>query len=220
MDDLHLARKYAPIIHFDAAETIPLVSVGYTIFREEKRSDSFPKRIVKPDFCGLVIEYALYWDFDIQHMYDLEHIWVWVAPDGRVTRAEGSFHGKYLTLWTPELPFARPVENHHVHAFCQPGKHAFMPDGELFRLIPGWDSCCNADAGGPVAVGAPFVGRYTPTARDDEHCREHIRRTYAFPPTLRFDEGSEIPEDVICPWESLKAWIPSRIYELCASLPK
>ncbi len=76
MDDLHLACKYAPIIHYDRAETIPLVSVGYTVFREERRSDSFPKRMVKPDFCGLVIEYALYWDYDIQHMYDLEHIWV------------------------------------------------------------------------------------------------------------------------------------------------
>ena len=33
MSDLTLAQRYAPIIHFDAAETIPLQAVGYTVFR-------------------------------------------------------------------------------------------------------------------------------------------------------------------------------------------
>ncbi len=220
MDDLHLAQRYAPIIHYDRAETIPLVSVGYTVFREEKRSDSFPKRMVAPDFCGLVIEYALYWDYDIHHMYDLEHIWVWVAPDGSVTRAEGSFHGKYLTLWDPELPYAQRPEDTHVHAWCQPGKHAMMPRGELFRLIPDWKTCCGEGAGGPVAVGGPFQGRYATEPVTDERCARHIRAAYAFTPTLQFDEGRSIPEDMIVPWESLKAWIPSRIGELCANLPK
>ncbi len=220
MDDKHLAVKYAPIIHYDRGETIPLTSVGYTIFREERRSDSFPKRAVKPDFCGLVIEYALYWDYDIQHMYDLEHIWVWVGPDGFVKKAEGSFHGKYLTLWSPELPMARLPEANHVHAFCQPGKHAFLPDGELFRLVPDWQTCCNELAGGPVEVGGPFAGRYASEPVTDERCARYIRSRYAFMPTLDFDEGAVVPEDIICPWESLKAWIPSRIGELCASLPK
>ena len=91
MYDKRLALKYAPILHFDRDETIPLQKVGYTVFREERSSDSFPRRTVKPDFCGLVIEYALFWDYDIQHMYDLEHIWVWVSPNGRVTKAEASF---------------------------------------------------------------------------------------------------------------------------------
>lgn len=218
MDDKQLALKYVPIIHFDVDETIPLKRVGYTVFREELRSDSFPKRTVQPDFCGLVIEYALFWDYDIQHMYDLEHIWVWVAPDGNVTRAEASFHGKYLTLWEPDLPFADVPEGNHVHAYCQPGKHAFLPDGQLFRLMPGWKESCNVASGGEVLVGGPFAGMYKPTTEDDRRCTAYIREHFSFVPTLVFDEGSPLSEDMLCPWEELKAWIPARIAELCQSI--
>ena len=217
MDDKQLALKYAPIIHFDVDEPIPLRRVGYTVFREELRSDSFPKRRVKPDFCGLVIEYALFWDYDIQHMYDLEHIWVYVAADGSVTKAEASFHGKYLTLWDPELTFGMPPAQTHVHAFCQPGKHAFLPLGELFRMIPGWKECCNVACGGEVLVGGPFGGQYEPTAEENLCCRDYIRAHFSFVPTLTFDKGALIPEDMLCPWETLKQWIPQRIKELCRS---
>lgn len=218
MDDFALALKYAPVIHFDVNETIPLAAVGYAVFREEQRSDSFPNRMVKPDDCGLVIEYALYWDFDVQHMYDLEHIWVWVAADGRVTRAEGSFHGKYLTLWEPELPFALWPDGNHIHAFCQPGKHAFLPDGELFRLMPGWHESCNSRSGGAVLVGGPFGGLYQSTPEEDERCERYIRENLSFRPTLNFDEGTVISGDLLRPWEALKKWIPGRIAQLCAEL--
>lgn len=218
MDDKGLALKYAPILHFDLAETIPLRKAGYTVFREESRSDSFPKRTVKPDFCGLVIEYALFWDYDIQHMYDLEHIWVWVAPNGRVTKAEASFHGKYLTLWEPEMSFARSPEGPHVHAYCQPGKHAFLPDGELFRLIPGWRESCNMTSGGEVLVGGPFAGTYQPSDEDGLRCAAFIREHLAFTPTLIFDKGTRLPADMLCSWDELKAWIPARIKALCAAL--
>ncbi|MBQ8202130.1 MAG: hypothetical protein IJZ74_10250 [Clostridia bacterium] len=220
MDDKRLAVKYAPLIHYDKAETIPLCAVGYTVFREEQRSDSFPKRSVVPDACGLVIEYALFWDYDIQHMYDLEHIWVWVAADGSVTRAEASFHGKYLNLWEADMGFAQMPEGTHVHAYCQPGKHAFLPDGQLFRLLPGWRESCNVDSGGAVLVGGPFGSLYAATAEDDARCKKHIREKYAFEPTLEFDEGTVVPEEIICPWEALKAWIPSRIAQLCDELKK
>ena len=218
MDDKQLAAKYAPIIHYDVDETIPLRKVGYTIFREEMRSESFPKRTVKPDYCGLVIEYALFWDYDIQHMYDLEHIWVWVAPNGNITRAEASFHGKYLTLWEPEMPFALLPTEHRVHAFCQPGKHALMPEGQLFRLFPGWKESCMENAGGPVLVGGPFSGVYQPTPEDDARCIAHIREMLTFEPTLTFDKGTAIPEGMICTWDELRMWIPGRIEALCDTI--
>ena len=153
MTEQELALRYAPIVHFDQNETIPLQAVGYTIAKETTRSQSFPKReIVVPQDAAFVIEYAYYWDYDIQHMYDLEHIWVTVSGDGQVMDAEGSFHGKYLKLLLPELPGALLPAQGHVHAFCQPGKHAFMPNGQLFRLgtlpapRPAVDRCSLGDA--------------------------------------------------------------------------
>ena len=44
MTEQELALRYAPIVHFDQNETIPLQAVGYTIAKETTRSQSFPKR--------------------------------------------------------------------------------------------------------------------------------------------------------------------------------
>ena len=217
MTDLELARAYLPIIHFDRAETIPLRAVGYTVFREGRRSESFPKRAVDvPPGAAFVIEYACYWDYDIQHMYDLEHIWVTVGPDGAPIHAEGSFHGKYLNLYDPGLP-GLPPEGRRVHAFCQPGKHAFLPEGRLFRLVPGWFECCNAESGGPVLVGGPFGGAYAPTPEEDERCARYIRARLAFEPTMDFSGG--MPEDLrLMPWAEMAAWIPGRVAAECERL--
>ena len=217
MTDLELAQTYLPIIHFDRAETIPLLAVGYTIFRETRRSASFPKRMVEVSLdAACVIEYACYWDYDIQHMYDLEHLWVTVGHDGALLHAEGSFHGKYLNLYDPGLPCRKP-ENGRAHAFCQPGKHAFLPEGQLFRLVPHWFECCNAECGGEVLVGGPFQGAYAPTPEDDERCKRYIRERLAFEPTMDFSGG--MPDGVrLMTWEEMAAWIPGRITAECARL--
>ena len=217
MTDLELARAYLPIIHFDRAETIPLLAMGYTVFRETRRSESFPKRTVEvPGSADFVMEYACYWDYDIQHMYDLEHIWVTVGRDGAPVHAEGSFHGKYLNLYDPGL-HCLPPEGRRVHAFCQPGKHAFLPEGQLFRLIPHWYECCNAESGGAVLVGGPFAGAYAPTPEDDERCNRYIREHLAFLPTLDFSGG--MPGDLrLMPWAEMAAWIPGRVAAECARL--
>lgn len=220
MEDMQLISRYAPVIHFDLNETIPLAAVGCSVFREARRSDSFPKRIVVPPECGLVIEYALYWDYDIQHMYDLEHIWVYVAASGLVVRAEASFHGKFMTLWEPEMTYAHLPEDGHVHAYCQPGKHALLPRGELFRMVPQWKECCMEYAGGGVLVGGPFEGAYQPTQNENDRCRQYIRDTLSFVPELSFDGGTVIPDELMKSWMELKAWIPRRIAALCSELPE
>ena len=52
MTDHELALRYAPIVHFDRNETIPLRAVGYTVAREPMRSLSFPKRELAPPQGG------------------------------------------------------------------------------------------------------------------------------------------------------------------------
>ncbi|MCH5286315.1 MAG: hypothetical protein J1E43_02745 [Christensenellaceae bacterium] len=228
MTDHELALRYAPIIHFDRNETIPLLAAGYTIFRETKKSWSFPKRSVPvPPEADFVIEYAYFWDYDIGHMYDLEHIWVTVDKQGKLIAAESSFHGWYLTLLVPELSGTIPPTDEHVHAFCQPGKHAFLPIGEFYRIMPYWYECCNKYSGGPVLIGNPFSKTYTadgkdvfsPTPEDDERCARYLREHKAFEPTLDFSQP--MPEDVkYMPWEEMFKWIPERVNAECARLKK
>lgn len=220
MTDLELARRYAPIIHYDAAETIPLRAIGYTVFRQGARSDSFPKReVIPPAGAAFVIEYAYYWDYDIQHMYDLEHIWVAVSPEGTVVDAEGSFHGKYLKL-LPQLPCVLLPAEGHVHAFCQPGKHAFLPDGQLFRLLPDWYEACTTLAGGPVLVGGPFAGVYQPAEQDNTLSLRYIREQLAFTPTMAFTKAAADfgVEPALMPWPQLREEIPGHVRAECVRL--
>lgn len=221
MTEQELALRYAPLVRFDEHETIPLQAVGYTIVRETARSESFPKReIVVPRGAACVIEYAYYWDYDIQHMYDLEHIWVTVGEDGQVLDAEGSFHGKYLKLLLPELPGTELPVHGHVQAFCQPGKHAFLPNGQLFRLLPDWYAACTTACGGPVLIGGCFNGVYQPTAREDACSVRYLKEQLSFEPTLRFTKTAEelgvTPRYM--PWAELYAEIPQRIRRECDRL--
>ncbi len=221
MTDAELAAGYLPIFCFDEAETIPLRAVGWTVFRRTRRSDSFPKREVPvTDGAAAAIEYACYWDYDIQHMYDLEHVWVYPDGEGRVLRAEGSFHGKYLNLWAPgmEKTGAHEPENGHVFAYAQPGKHAMVPAGELCRLVPDWDRCCREHAGGPVLVGGPFEGIYSSTEEADRNSERYIRERLCFDPTLRFTRGGE--QAPLLAWEELKERIPAWVAQECARLKK
>ena len=219
MTDAELAARYLPVFHFDRKETIPLRAVGWTAARETRRSASFPKReIPVPEGAALTVEYACYWDYDIQHMYDLEHVWVIIGPEGEVLRAEGSFHGKYLNLWDPDMARigALPPENGRVHAFSQPGKHAFLPAGELFRLVPEWRESCLDHAGGPVLTGGPFEGIFRSAPEEDELSRRYIREKLTFDPTLEFVPGGE--EAQLMPWEALAEKIPGWVREECGRL--
>lgn len=86
MDDRRLAALYAPIVHYDVGESIPLQRVGYTVFREAERSDAFPKRIVVPDAGGFVIEYAFFWSSIGCDLYGI----------GRILRYERRLSGGVL----------------------------------------------------------------------------------------------------------------------------
>ena len=226
MTDRELALRYAPWIHYDAADTIPLRAAGYTVFHGTARSRSFPKRTVRVEApAAFTVEYACYFDYDIEHLYDLEHVWVTADAEGRVIGAEGSFHGKFLNLLVPGFPGSIPPDGTHVHAFCQPGKHAFLAAGEVTRLYPGWESCCSR-AGGPVLIGNPFCAEFSPTgedlfvptAEDDRRSDRYLREVLSFKPTLDFSRAELPREDQLLPWEKLFEKIPAWIAEECRRL--
>lgn len=123
MSELTSALLYFPYLYYDKKEPFPVKLVGYHIFRYTGKSLSFDREIVvdrqKVDY---VIEYAIYFDYDIQHMYDLEHIWIYVGKDGTVVDAECSSHGRFLNCWR-----YRPIaeDGRRITLYSQPGKHAF-----------------------------------------------------------------------------------------------
>jgi Predicted hydrolase (HAD superfamily) len=91
MTDQDLAERYAPQLMLDLAEPYRPYAYGWTIFRSPGKSPS-SKFEVAPE-GAFAIEYAIYYDWDIGHLYDLEHVWVHVGEDGAVVKVEASSHG-------------------------------------------------------------------------------------------------------------------------------
>ena len=94
-----LAYHYAPCIRFDTHEPFLPLAAGYTVFTQDDPSPSYTKgRTIQLAPSGearaaTAIEYAIWWDWDIGHLYELEHVWVYVGSEGRVVRGEASWHG-------------------------------------------------------------------------------------------------------------------------------
>lgn len=206
-----LALRYAPIIKFDRAEPFFPVAAGVTVFDRRAPSPSF-KRLIEPVEGGISLEYAVYWDWDIGHLYDLEHIWIHAGPDGRLAGAEASFHGRYLRSI---LPDRRNVQENRLVLYSQAGKHAFSPLPELFSLLPDSEATTTTLAGeaGFLVTGI-FEGILTKTEAADSFARTFLRNK-AFRATGCYSEWSFDPE-MFMGWEDLARFIPRRLGALLA----
>ncbi len=211
--------RYAPELWFDRNEPFAVKGIGCTVFEKAGKSPSFPgavsrRRIVDPaaKHARFAIEYAYSYDYDIQHLYELEHAWVYVADDGSVCGCEGSFHGKYLNQMIPRFPVL-DAGSTHVRLYVQPGKHAFLPNPELFALYPFCDTCCGEEAGSagldlPEMFSIPVP--LTPELHDK--VRSYIRAHYSFTPAWSFTPG-RLPPELYTGWSELAGTVPGRIMQ-------
>jgi glycerophosphoryl diester phosphodiesterase len=216
-DERALAARYAPIIRFDAREPFLPLAVGYTIFRADGDSPSFPRRIeLQPTGrppAVLAIEYAIWWDWDIGHLYELEHAWVFVDAEGRVCRGEASWHGR---LHDMALGGQLPLAGDHLVLFSEPGKHAFAPDPTWFRERQSVSelrgrTTRRAGSGG-VWVTPLFERELCPmrTPFANTLVRTYLQRC-AFEPTWDFTQQVAIRADMLVPWPALRRFIPNRV---------
>ncbi len=210
MNNFELAIKYCPRIMFDKAEPFNVQGIGYSIFTQPKASKSFRREFYfNPAEAAFVIEYAVYFDYDIQHLYDLEHIWIYVDHNGRICDAEASFHG--FCLKSMALGNSVICDESHFQIYCQPGKHAFMPDGSLFKLLPDLYLCCNVLAGMEgLLVMDMFKEYYWTNDERQGRVKQYIYNNFAFEPTLQF-EHRPLKTSIFHTWEELYNLIPERI---------
>ncbi|SIR30987.1 hypothetical protein [Halanaerobium kushneri] len=234
-----IARRYAPRIFFDENEPFLPLYVGYTVVRgEEIDSPSFSRKLTPPK-NGMTIEYAIYWDWDIGHHYDLEHLWVHVNQKGEVISFEGSAHGLYINLWPspPELEaLIKALKNkNRKNKYCpaekefnfpriyksgegllcysQPGKHAFAPSADWYRQQQEFVTAeCNQRAGQAATIGGVYGDSLLNKYRDcEELARDYLKRS-AFNPTLNFNQLIDLKTDVeLMSWKKLYKLIPERI---------
>lgn len=206
-----IAIKYSPYIYFDENEPFFPVRVGYSIFDKPERSKSFNRKIdFNTSLINFVIEYAIYWDYDIQHLYELEHVWIYVGKNGEIMDAEASFHGWYLKALLKDR--SNIEDSTHIRIYSQPGKHAFLPKPEYFELIPDLYTATYEYAGkSGLIVTDIFKGVYG-TNEDINKRVENFLKKFKFRPAMRFKKYV-IPDNVFVTWEELFVEIPQRIVD-------
>lgn len=225
--DLACAARHAPWLHFDAREPFLPSAVGYTLFRADGPSPSFPRQVTlaaegRPT-ATLAIEYAVWWEWDIQHLYELEHLWVYLDGTGSVVWVEASWHGSVRPMRT--AGGGLPVVDGRPHLWPEPGKHAFAPE-------PAWHTArrqetmwsCGPGAGrGGVWVTPLFEGLIQAKTPHADRLVHTWLAQRAFVPSFDFSQTVAIDAGLLLPWPALQATIPARVAtavaELAAAIP-
>jgi glycerophosphoryl diester phosphodiesterase len=225
-DEEHtLAVRYAPILCFDRSEPFYPLAAGYTIFRQSGPSPSFRQghrvELVRDGAppAHLGIEYAIWWDWDIGHLYELEHVWVYVHLSGRVVRCEASWHGDQHDM---RLAGKLALQEDRPVLYSEPGKHAFAPTPDWFaerrRKFKRSETGTLAGAGGVLMTR--FVrNQVHPTPRDHRLAHSYLAQR-AFEPSWAFDRRHRFAPEELVPWPALAEWMPGRVNHWLARLAR
>lgn len=198
--------KFLPSLMVDQAEPFAMAGIGYTVFTETAQSPSF-RRVVTVMPGERVVEFACFYLYDIQHLYDLEHLWVTIDAQDTVLNVEASFHGRYLNA----SRLATKTEEGKFCLYIQPGKHAFLPQAELFFLLPDPNGCCTKEAGtGGFLVMDLFKANFCSSAELDMQVEAYIRAHFAFQPTWKW-KALPLETVRVMPWDELQGFIVSAI---------
>lgn len=211
--DRRLAETFVPHFRYDRREPFPLEGIGYTVYRRAEKSPSC-RRVIELPAGGAAIEYALYYDFDIQHLYDLEHAFVYLDGEERIVGVESSFHGKFVNSL---IEGVTEFEGSHPVLYVQPGKHAVLAASEYFWLALDRDKACLEKAGeAGFLISEMFEGRLSTDEETDREVETWLREKYAFRPSWEFTGDSpdgRTSEELLMPYSELDGVIVERLTE-------
>lgn len=205
-----LIYEWAPCIRFDKDESFLPLAAGCTIIRTPQKSPS-SKFDLDPG-QGTIIEYAIWWDWDIEHLYELEHIWVYLDADGQLEKVEASAHGGKNLMADDTITL--PLEDGRITVFSEPGKHANALKADWLINLKEYtiEKCTRTAGSGGVHTGNPFGAEAfgNPSALSHRLAKLYMKRR-AFTPTFEFSQYVDLRDIVLVSWETLAAWIPERV---------
>lgn len=216
--DIALARRLAPVIRFCDNEPFLPSHVGVTVLDSPTRSPSTGLPIAFEPGVVRVIEYAIWWDWDIQHLYELEHIWLKLAADDSVIAVEASAHGGKFAMQLPDD--ALPLEAGRVTLVSTPGKHAFtattqeqLPEAE--RTVV---ACQELAGRAGILINDMFRAHLGAVAPEDHRAVKRYLQARAFLPTFGFNQLFDLATAEFSSWDDLAAWIPGRVTTVLAQV--
>lgn len=203
-----MVEKYLPVLMLDENEPYRPVAFGWSTYKDGDKSESFDRRFqFRDDSITSVIEFAVYWDYDITHLYDLEHIWLYLDDYGHVVGAESSFHG---TVVNGLLEGSLNLKGNQLKLYCQPGKHAMVPDPKVFESLSDYYTNCNESVGkdGLIITGVAR-GRYKTYPGLTDKIVRYMKKD-AFVPGTEWCRY-EFEQEKLMTWEAMDRMIPQRI---------
>lgn len=208
--DVATAATYLPVLRFDANEPFLPLAVGFSWHLNDGPSQSAEHPVVLDGaYCAL--EYSIWYDWDIQHLYELEHVWVYLDQEGALLRVEASAHGKVNEMWREVR--ALPLEEGRITLFAEPGKHAHAAAPETLLANKSWtDQCCGALAGDNTILIPDFLDdAMGDLSIYDHHLATKYLKKRSFEPCYFFDQTFDLASIDLLPWQTLKLSIPDRL---------
>ncbi|WMT88624.1 HAD family hydrolase [Pelagibacterium sp. 26DY04] len=216
--DLDLARRVAPVIRFAANEPFLPSKVGITVLDRPGISPSAPLDITFEPGVAKVIEYAIWWDWDIQHLYELEHVWLKLDENDQVIGVDASAHGKLYPMRRADGEL--PVEEGRVTLYSEPGKHAFHPAAEPIIERRDWlTACCTSmTSAGHVLINAMFREVFADITTSDHRAIRRYLQNRAFVPAYDFTQAFDTTGIDYMSWPELHEFISARVPQIVAQV--
>ncbi|KKB76511.1 hypothetical protein VW35_17110 [Devosia soli] len=216
--EIKLAQRLAPVIRFSDNEPFLPSRVGVSVLEKPGRSPSAPLEITFGPGVAQVIEYAIWWDWDIQHLYELEHIWLKLDASDAVIAVEASAHGGIFAMTLPNG--ALPLEDGRITLFSAPGKHAFTAtvDDQLATAEMTVLSCQELAGRGAILVNDTFRLPLDDLTYEDHRAVKRYLQARAFLPSFNFTQRFDLSSVEFSSWDDLAAWIPGRVREVAAQV--
>ena len=217
-----LSRAVAPVILFDANEPFLPSAVGVSLIDKPGRAVAAPQQITFEAGVAKVIEFAIWWDWDIQHLYELEHVWVKLDATDAVIGVTASAHGSQTDMRRADGTLA--MEAGRVTLFSEPGKHAFhaMPP-EMQEDRRHLAAACSGLSlhgffMGHILVnetGREMLPDFAP--EDHRRARRHLQRQ-AFTPRFEYSRRFDLRQVPFLSWQGLKSYFGQRVPDIVANL--
>ena len=216
--DIELARRLAPVIRFGGNEPFLPSRVGISVLTAPGRSPSATLDITFEPGVAKVVEYAIWWDWDIQHLYELEHIWLKLDANDQVVGVEASAHGGIIPMTISDG--ALPLEEGRVTLVSAPGKHAFSatPEGQLPAAEITSVSCQELAGRGTILVNDMFRDALVGLTAEDHRVVKRYLQARAFLPSFQFNQRFDLSTVEFSSWNDLAAWIPGRVKAVLAEV--
>jgi putative hydrolase of the HAD superfamily len=216
--DIELARRLAPVIRFCDNEPFLPGKVGISVLDAPRRSPSTGLDIAFEAGVARVIEYAVWWDWDIQHLYELEHIWLKLDASDAVVGVEASAHGGKFAMHGADGGL--PLQAGRVTLVATPGKHAFTatPEEQAGTAEHTVVSCQELAGRGGILINDMFRPALAEVTPEDHRAVKRYLQARAFLPTFNFEQRLDLASVDFVGWDVLAAWIPGQVKAVLAQV--